>query len=152
MRLRRRATALGFSLVELVTIIVVAGIIVAVAVPQLSGTKQTYDDLGFYDATKAILRYAQKSAVAKRRTVCVAFTATSISVTFATAPLAAVCNANLIGPAGENPYTVNAVSSTFAPVPNNFTFNSLGQASAGQVISIVNATNITVNADTGYVQ
>jgi MSHA pilin protein MshC len=143
----------GFSLVELITIIIVLGILAAVAVPHLSGTKQTYDDLGFYDGTKASLRYAQKSAIAKRRTVCVGFTATSVILTFASAPGAAVCDANLIGPAGENPYTITAASSTYAPAPTNFTFNTVGQPSVGQVIAIAGGvTNITVNTDTGYVQ
>ncbi len=143
----------GFSLVELITIVIVLGILAAVAVPQLSVTKQTYDDLGFYDGTRGILRYAQKSAIAKRRTVCVAFTATSVTLTFATAAGSAVCNANLIGPGGENPYTITAASSTYAPAPANFTFNSLGQPSLAQVITFASgSTAVTVNADTGYVQ
>jgi len=144
----------GFSLVELVTVIVLLGILAAVVAPRLAGSQQGYDNLGFYNNTKAILRYAQKSAIAERRTVCVGFTATSVTLTFALAPGAAACNANLIGPAGENPYIVNAAGpTTFAPAPTNFTFNTLGQPSLGQVITIAGGVaNITVNTDTGYVQ
>ena len=144
----------GFSLVELVTVMVVLGVLAAVAVPHLSGTRQTFDDLGFYDSTKAILRYAQKTAIAKRRVVCVAFTATTVTLTFASAAGSAVCDANVTGPGGENPYTITAGSATtFAPIPANATFNSLGQPNAGQVITIAGGiAPITVNTDTGYVQ
>lgn len=153
MRDMRLARSSGFSLVELITIIVVVGILSAVAGPLLGNSKQTYDDLGFYDGTRAILRFAQKAAIAQRRTVCVAFAAASVTLTVATAAGSAACNANLIGPGGQNPYTIAAVSSTFAPTPANFTFNTLGQPSLGQVITITGVgVNITVNADTGYVQ
>ena len=130
------------------------GVLAAVAVPRLTGTKQVYDSLGFYDGTKGILRYAQKSAIAKRRVVCVGFTATTVTLTFASAAGSAVCDANLIGPGGENPYAITASSAVvYAPAPANFTFNTLGQPSIGQVITIAGGvTNITVNADTGYVQ
>jgi MSHA pilin protein MshC len=146
--------AAGFSLIELVTVIALLGVLAAVVAPRLAGSRQGYDNLGFYNNTKAILRYAQKSAIAERRTVCVGFTTTSVTVTFASAPGAAACNANLIGPAGENPYIVTAAASTtFAPAPTNFTFNTLGQPSLGQVITIAGGVaNITVNTDTGYVQ
>jgi MSHA pilin protein MshC len=150
------ARVAGFSLIELITVIVLLGILAAVAGPQLIGTQQVYDDLGFYNNTQSILRYAQKSAVAKRRVVCVAFTGTTVTLTFssASAYAPAACDTNLVGPGGENPFSITASSATaFAPVPANFTFDALGRPSVGQVINIAGGVSaITVETDTGYVR
>lgn len=141
--------------------LIIAGILAAVVIPSLNGSSQTYNALGFYDSTKAALRYAQKSAIAKRRTVCVAFTANGLTVTFASAFGPNTCDTNLTGPAGENPYTITSASgSGYAAVPTNFNFNPSGQpvdTAAGlplptQTITFAGAKAITVNADTGYVQ
>lgn len=154
----------GFSLVELITVLVVVGVLAAVAVPRLSDT-QVYDQLGLYNNTRAILRYAQKSAVATRRVVCVTFTlaGTAPSVTLTIAPTAGtfICGANnLSGPGGENPYTITAASSaTYSPLPTNFNFDALGRPvdNTGsllptQTITVAGgASAIVVEADTGYV-
>lgn len=155
----------GFSLVELVTVMVVVGVIAAIAVPYLSSSQQVYGDLGFYNDTRAILRYAQKSAVANRRVVCVTFTATSVTLNFASAFGTDVCNTPLPDPVNANPYTANTGSgAVFAPVPADFNFNPGGQPvnpgtgvpgvlAPTQTISFsAGVQNIVVNADTGYVQ
>lgn len=142
----------GFTLVELVVTLVALGILAAIAAPQLTGT-QAYDQLGFSDRTLAILQYAQKSAIAKRRQVCAAFTATSVTLTFSSAFNPPACDTNLTGPGSENPYALTATGvATYSPTPANFTFNPLGQASVGQTITIAGGVRpITVEADTGYV-
>lgn len=145
--------AAGFTMVELVVVIVLIGILSVVAVPRLTG-QQAYEELGFFDETRGILRYAQKTAVAKRRLVCVAFTANGVSLTFASAAGAAVCDTPLAGPSGETPCQIVARSagSSYAPLPGNFTFDPLGRPSTGQVITIAgNPRTITVEAETGYV-
>jgi MSHA pilin protein MshC len=69
----------GFTLVELITVIVVIGIIAVVAAPRFFD-KNVFDSRGFYDQVISTLRYAQKTAIAQRTTVCVVDTATEIGL------------------------------------------------------------------------
>jgi len=138
----------GFTLTELITVIVILGIILAVAVPRFFD-RNVFESRGFYDQVISTLRYAQKAAIAQHRFVCVAFTADSITLTHGTT---AVCGSDLTSPAGETPYTVTAPNGVtlagFAP----FNFNAGGQASAAPTITVSGyATPITVEAETGYV-
>lgn len=56
----------GFTLVELVTVIVLAAILAAVAVARLAD-RSGFDAAGFADQAAAMLRYAQKQAIAQNR-------------------------------------------------------------------------------------
>jgi len=141
----------GFTLVELIVVIVIIAILAVVALPRLQD--QGFKERGFHDETLAALRYAQKAAVAQRRTVCVTASASSIALTIADTAGSPTCNTNLAGPSGGSPFTVSAPSgvtySTFA----SFTFSSLGQPSGGAQTFQVSgmADSITVEAETGYV-
>ena len=146
----------GFTLVELVVIIILVGILAVVAIPRLTGIG-SYDTLGFYDRVASGLRYAQKQAIAKRRNVCATFSATSVTFSFASAAGSAQpCNANLVGPAGQSPYTLAPEGSgiAFTATPANFSFDALGRPSTGQIISITGdgTRTLTVEPETGYVR
>ena len=143
----------GFTLIGLVMTIVVVGILAVSVVPRFF-ERSTFDSLGFHDQTLAVLRYAQKAAVAQRHTVCVTFTASSVSLTLASAsPPSTTCTMNLTGPDGSAPYRIDAPSGvSYSAVPSDFYFTALGQASSGQTFQVAGvAKTISVESETGYV-
>jgi len=139
----------GFTMVELVMAIVIAGIIAAVAIPRFFDSS-IFQSRGFADQAQATLRYAQKVAIAQRRFVCATFTANSITLTVGTT---AACGTALPSPSGEASYVINAPAGiAFTPVPADFSFDALGSPSASQSITVAGAADpIVVEAETGYV-
>jgi len=147
--------AAGFTLVELITTMIVVGIIAAVAIPQLVD-RTNFDSRAFYDQAQATVRYAQKIAIAQRRSpptapIYVVVTATQIRVCYDAACASPVSD---VGGVIQTPAAPNGV--TLAPA-STFSFDGSGAPSAGQVISVnssgvgdVNRT-FTVEATTGYV-
>lgn len=147
----------GFTMVELIAVLVIVGVLAAVAAPRFF-TRSDFDARGFSDQTLAILRYAQKAAVAERRTVCVAFSAVGVAPATVTLTIGSAfgvaCNTPLTGPDGTVPYRITAPGGiAFSSSPATpLTFSPLGQASPGQTIQVAGAPNtITVVQETGYV-
>ena len=147
----------GFTLIELIMVIVLLGVLAVFAGPRMLRSSDFYAR-GFHDETLAYLRYAQKTAIAQRRTVCVTFGASS--VTLAIASTAAVSNCStagtLLGPKGENPARSGV---SYVSTPTGFNFDGLGQplTTAGaqqptQTFQVSGASQtITVETATGYV-
>ena len=158
----------GFTLIELIMVMVMLGVLAVFAAPRIFNSDDFYAR-GFHDETLGLLRYAQKAAIAQRRTVCVVFAAGSATLSIASnAPTASTptptCSpsSSLIGPRGESsasiPGTNHGVTYNPGP-PVSFNFDGLGQPmstagvllAAQTVIQIHNANNVFVEAVTGYV-
>lgn len=143
----------GFTLVEMIVVLVIVGVLAVAAIPRLLNT-QDFEARGFHDQTLAALRYAQKAAIAQRRTVCVAVGASSVALTIVATAGSSDCTTatGLSGPTGGSPYTVTAPSGVSYASASTFYFTSLGQPSAAQTFQVSGvADSITVEAETGYV-
>lgn len=142
----------GFTLIELVTVLLIVGILAVAVLPRFA-SRATFDTRGFADQAAAALRFAQKAAIAGRRSVCVTVTATTITLARAVAPPPSVaCGAALVFPGGSANVLTAPTGVSMSPVAFNFT--ALGQSSAAVTLTVTGdppARTITVESETGYV-
>jgi len=141
----------GFTMLEMIIILMIIGILATIALPRLGGADQSAGV--FRDQTVSALRFAQKTAVSHRREVCVAFTAQTVTLSIASTSNVG-CNTNLPLPGGAaNVTTRNPARVVFNPVPPNFSFFADGTTGQDQNIVVQGLNNaITVVGATGYVE
>ena len=146
---RKRAS--GFTMIELITIIIILGILAAVAIPRMNTSD--FRAAEFHDKTVAALRHAQKTATSHRRQVCAAFTESTVTLTIDTDNIAA-CDTALLIPGAQNNQVVSgdATNAIFNPVPTVLNFLSDGTTAADRSLAIAGQTPILVVGATGPVQ
>ncbi len=136
----------GYSLAELVIVIVIAAIMAALAIPFFN--QPQIDATWYHEQVRAGVRYAQRTAVAQRRQVFVLVEA---------GPRLALCYADPCGArvpelATGNDFVLNAPTGVALSISASpLSFNGLGQPSSGATVN-VGGKLVTVNAETGYVQ
>lgn len=142
-------------MIELISIMVVIGVLAAFAVPRMMDPTG-FKSRGFYDQAQALVAYAQKIAVAQRRTnttpIYVVIATNSIRVCYD-----AACNTPVPDPNTGNALILNAPGGiTLTPV-TTFSFGNAGAPSAAVTIR-VNSTGVGdinrtffVETQTGYV-
>lgn len=166
--LKRRA---GFSTVELIVVIVIAGILAAFVVPRFV-EKDGFESRGYSDQAIAVVRHAQKTAIAQRRNVSVVITGERIAACYV-----AGCG---VGQRVVAPFNLNAASgvsatnclndatwlcagrpdgvSSLGSTAVEIVFNGLGRPDTGATITIPGAgagdvtRQIVIEAETGYVR
>lgn len=154
----------GFTIVELVVILIIVGILGVAILPRFFEV-DAFRARGFYDETLGLLRFAQKAAVAQRRSVYVRLDGTSETVTACyTSVFPCAIADQVVGPHGERPYTVTAASGVDLQVTGTYFFDALGRpynatdtvptsTFTALTISIAgggDTRTITVERETGY--
>ena len=146
-------TSPGFTLIELIMVIVLVGVLSVFIAPKLFNSDD-FNARGFHDQTLAFLRYAQKTAIAQRRPVCVVFSLNGLALTMDadanTATGSNGCETSLTAPSGGTLTARGAAQ--YAVTPSVTVFGALGQPGASQTIQVAGvAKQIVVEAVTGYV-
>lgn len=157
-RLAPRAGRLhGYTLVELVMTIVLIGIVAGVVLPRFA-SRDAYDVSGFGEDVRAVLRHAQKTAIAQHRSVYVNLDSGGRKVT-ACYDAAYPCAAPLADPSGGGALSLVPASNIgFSATVSQLGFNWLGSpGGAGATVTVSpasggSALSIVVDADSGYVQ
>jgi len=152
MLLHRPSATIGFTVVELVVVIMIAGIVALVAIPRFMGASG-FQSRGFYDSAKSVVRFAQKTAIAWRKDVFVCVTATGVS-----AGTAAGCATPIVNPATGNALSATAPSGVTL-TPAAFSFDSAGRPNPNAAVTITltstiaddPARQIVIERETGYV-
>jgi MSHA pilin protein MshC len=139
----------GFTLTELVTVIVIAGILAVFAVARID--TKAFNTEGYANQVAAAIRYAQKTAISQHRNVTVTATGTAVALTYTDAPLAGT---PVHQPPGTSAFTIGAPADV-AVSGGPITFSALGKpVGGGATIAITGdvTRNVIVEAETGYVR
>lgn len=147
----------GFTLLELITVIVVLGVVSALALPRLVD-RAGLQSRGFLDAVRTAVQHARALAVASGCEVQVQIAGNALRLDQRIGCVApGAFNVPVPDPveAGAN-YVVSAPNGmTLTSVPATFVFDSLGQLAGGNAtltIGGAGAGTLTVFASTGFVQ
>lgn len=167
----------GFTMVELIVVLVLVGIMAAIGMGRFAD-RTGFDTYSYAEQVRAMLRYAQKSAIARNTPVYVRLEDTRISLCHAN-PASGCASSALVGnPGGFAPNdeaTRNACGSsnwyclgrpanitwTATPSPDWLMFDALGRpllpggAAGGLALAISggrDSVTISVAQETGYVQ
>ncbi|SHG64404.1 MSHA pilin protein MshC [Massilia sp. CF038] len=154
----------GFTMVELIVVILITGILAAAAYPRMSSNN--FDEAGYRDQVAATLSFARKAAIAQRRNVQVTRTGNALNFLIATdvpenmtagAPLPLSAARPLILPGTSTSQIAPRAGSTTLTGPDTLVFSPLGVATASPntfVYTVSGSTTrtLTVDALTGYVR
>lgn len=156
----------GFTLIELIVVLIVLGILAVFVMPNMRGLS-AFQERGEYDRVVSTVEYARKAAIAQRRYVCVAWAANSLTLTIdpnppesTATPFSGNCPfANTLvlpaaekSPCGPNQTCLTATTISVVPAaPANFQFDALGRTPSTVSLTVSGFPSITIEGETGHV-
>lgn len=144
--------SLGFTLVELILVLVLLGVLSAVVLPRF--TSSGYAEYGYMEELASALRFAQQSAVAANTPITLTLSSDRYRICRDTS-----CSSSgpfLINPGNGRPWDGSATGRGLAPSgvalspAESITFSGLGVPSEGLSIQIGDR-SLQLEAETGHV-
>lgn len=147
---------IGFTLVELVMVIVLLGVLSATALPKFF-EQNTFAERAFFDDTLNAVRYAQKLALATGCRVQVSIASNSYTLTrqgtstSTSCPSGSTYTLAVSHPSSGSNYTGSESGITLSSTVSAFYFNPLGTSSNDVTLTVNGSRTIKVIAETGFV-
>lgn len=142
----------GFTLIELVTVMLLLGILSVVALPRFFKAAD-YKGRGFYEEVAGAARYAQKLAVASGCDVQLTIAGDSYALhQRQTCDHGSAFSRNVLRPTGNDAFagSVPTGVSLSASDPS-IIFDALGRATPGGVTVTIDGRSFTIAGESGYV-
>ena len=160
-RVGQRLCTRGFTLPELVIVMILAGLMAAYAMPKFESAMSLRND-AWRDQVQAAMRYAQKTAVSHRRLVCAGVAGSVVNLTIATVRGSTTCNGNLAGPDGVSQFgssgasdvatTVSPAGTIYFQPDGRVTSDAAGVTTSTRTFTFTGAPSLVLYGETGYAQ
>lgn len=147
-------------MVELITVLVLVGVLAVVAMPRLDGAMALRGS-AWRDQIQAAVQHARSLAVGHRRLVCLAVATGELRLTMASANPATSCNTTLAGPDGDARWAVDpqglvvtaspAATLYFQP-DGRISSDGAGASPASFTLGVAGEAGLSINGSTGHVQ
>ncbi len=150
----------GFTMVELIAVLILTGILAAVALPRMGGAL-ALRGAGWHDQVQAGVLHARTVSQGHRRLVCVVVASGEIRLTQASVNPASTCDTVLPGPDGGARWAVDATSLAIIQSPagtlyfqpdGRITSDGAGNSAVNTTISISGETDLLLVGETGHVE
>lgn len=155
----RRPDQRGFTVVELIAVLLLAGVLAAVAVPRL-GALTALRGAGWHDQVRAGLLHARALAQGHRRLVCLSLATGELRLAIASANPASSCNTALPGPDGDARWahddsgvtlTLTPAGTLYFQPDGRITSDGAGASAVNASIALAGQPTLTLNGETGHV-
>ena len=153
------ASARGYTMVELLAVLVLAGVLAAVGLPKLGGAA-AQNGPAWREQVQSALRSAHALAQGHRRLVCVSVASASVTLSIAGGNPASSCGSPLAGPDADSrwawsstaPATVATPATFYLQPDGRITSDGAGSTVVSPSITISGESTVNMNGETGHVQ